>query len=194
MTFFVVNNRHKQSPNMGKLILYSAISLDAYIAKPNGSVEWLHDPGFHIEGEDFGYKAFYESVGTTLMGNNTYREILNMDIPFPYPDTDNYVFSRFKDTKDTEYVQFAKGKIRDFVPKIKAETKKDIWLIGGAQINGILLKEGLIDQLILTIVPVILGKGIPLFSGEDLGSKWKLKQSKAYDNSFVQVVYDYIGN
>lgn len=176
---------------MGKIILYSALSLDGFIAKPDGSVDWLHDPAFHIEGEDFGYKAFYEGVGTTLMGNNTYREILNMDIPFPYPETKNYVFSRFKDTKDTEYVQFAKEKILDFVPKVQAETQKDVWLIGGAQINGLLLKAGLIDQLILTIIPVIIGKGIPLFSGEDLDSKWKLKHSQTYANSFVQVVYDY---
>lgn len=174
---------------MARIILYAAISLDYKIAKTDGSIDWLHDPSYAIEGEDFGYQDFYQSVGYTLMGNNTYRQILEMDIPFPYPSTDNYVFSRFKDTRDTEHIQFAKGKILDFVPKLKAQADKDIWLIGGAQINGLLLRAGLIDELILTYIPVFIGEGIPLFTGEYTPSQWQLKETKTYPNSFVQLTY-----
>jgi dihydrofolate reductase len=177
---------------MAKIILYSAISLDYKIARADGSIDWLHDPAFAIEGEDFGYQAFYDSVGYTLMGNNTYRQILAMDIPFPYPNTENYVFSRFKDTRDTEYVKFAQGKVLEFVPKLKAKAEKDIWLIGGAQINGLLLRAGLIDELILTCIPVIIGEGIPLFSGQGIQSKWKLKGTRTYSNSLVQLTYSFI--
>lgn len=176
---------------MAKIILYSAISLDYNIARADGSIDWLHDSAYEIKGEDFGYQDFYQSIGYTLMGNNTYRQILEMNIPFPYPDTENYVFSRFKDTHDTEYVKFAKGKILDFVPRLKASAEKDIWLIGGGQINGLLLKAGLIDELILTYIPIIIGDGIPLFSGKDTQSKWILKDSKAYSNGFVQLRYDF---
>ena len=179
---------------MAKIILYSALSLDYKIARSDGSIDWLHDPAFATEREDFGYRAFYDSVGYTLMGNNTYRQILAMDLPFPYQNTENYVFSRFKDTRDTEYVKFAKDKVLDFVPKLKAKAEKDIWLIGGAQINGLLLQAGLIDELILTCIPVTIGEGIPLFSGKNTHSKWQLLDTQTYPNSFVQLTYSFVSN
>lgn len=175
---------------MAKIILYAALSLDYKIARADGSIDWLRDSAYELKGEDFGYQDFHQSIGYTLMGNNTYRQILAMDRPFPYPDTENYVFSRFKDTRDTEHIKFAQGKILEFVPDLKARAEKDIWLIGGGQINSLLLKAGLIDELILTYVPIILGKGIPLFSGEDVQSRWELKGSTTYPNGFVQLTYD----
>lgn len=179
---------------MAKVILYSAISLDYKIARLDGGIDWLHHPDYYIEGEDFGYQAFYDSVGYTLMGNNTYRQILAMDIPFPYQTTQNYVFSRFKDTRDTAYVKFARGKVVDFVTKLKGKAEKDIWLIGGGQINSLLLKAGLIDEMILTFIPVIIGEGIPLFIGDDTQSYWKVSDTQTYDNGFIIVTYQFEKN
>ena len=79
---------------MREVILYSASSLDSYIARTDGRVDWLEYPRFTLPGEDFGYEKFLKSVDTTLMGNNTYQLILGFGGPFPYPDTTNYVFSR----------------------------------------------------------------------------------------------------
>ncbi len=79
---------------MREVILYSASSLDSYIARTDGRVDWLEYPRFTLPGEDFGYEEFLKSVDTTLMGNNTYQLILGFGGPFPYRDTTNYVFSR----------------------------------------------------------------------------------------------------
>ena len=177
---------------MAKLILYTALSLDYQIARADGAIDWLDDPAYVIEQEDFGAQDFYASIGYTLMGNNTYRQILEMDVPFPYPDTQNFVFSRFKDLRDTQYVKFVHTDVLDFVRKLKASADRDIWLIGGEQINTLLLQAGLIDQMILTILPVIIGRGIPLFSDQALQSKWRLTAANTYPNGFVQLSYDFI--
>lgn len=177
---------------MAKIILYSAISIDYKIARLDGGIDWLDHPDYQLEGEDFGYQAFYDSVGYTLMGNNTYRQLLAMDIPFPYQNTENYVFSRFKDIRDTEHVKFARGKVVDFVSDLKEKAEKDIWLIGGGQINSHLLQAGLIDVMILTFLPVIIGEGIPLFTGHDTQSRWQVMDVQSFENGFIQVTYQFI--
>jgi dihydrofolate reductase len=80
---------------MRSLKLYIAISLDNHIARSNGSVDWLESVP-NPEQHDYGYQTFYDSIDTTLMGFNTYQEILNFGVYFPYPDKSNYVFSRRK--------------------------------------------------------------------------------------------------
>ncbi len=82
-----------------------------------------------------GYNLFQKTIDTTLMGNNTYRMIRGFDVPFPYPDKTNYVFSRSKKNKDTEFVTFITGDIPNFIKQLKREKGQDIWLIGGGQID-----------------------------------------------------------
>lgn len=175
---------------MRKIILYIAASTDGYIARPDGNIDWLHDKKYTIPDEDFGYTAFLQTIDTTLMGNTTYQQILGFDMPFPYPDLKNYVFSRSAQ-QDTEHVSFIKDGVVDFVEKLKEQPGKDIWLIGGGQINSILLNAGLLDEIILTYIPIILGKGIPLFSEEAQEHKLRLipAENKLYRNGFLQVRY-----
>jgi dihydrofolate reductase len=78
---------------MRKLKLYIACSFDHFIARANGDVSWLELPEYAIKGEDYGYADFYDSIDTTIMGNTTYKIIKGFDIPFPYKDKKNYVFS-----------------------------------------------------------------------------------------------------
>ena len=175
---------------MRKIILYSACSLDNFIARQDGSVDWLDDPKYFLEGEDYGYHKFYETIDTTLMGNTTYQEILGFDVPFPYPDKTNYVFSRFKEHRDTEHVKFISTGVVDFVKAIKASEGKDIWLVGGAQINGILLKEQLVDKIYLTIIPIALGKGIPLFAGLEHEFQFNTHSCKLYPNGYIKLILE----
>lgn len=174
---------------MRKVILYIAVSLDNYIARLDGDNTWLHSPELVLPNEDYGYKDLMNSIDTTLMGNNTYEEILGFGVPFPYPDTTNYVFTRSKDKKDTEQVQFISEDLVSFVRDIRQEEGKDIWLIGGAQINTEMLNNGLIDELILSIIPITLGEGIPLFEGKAAEFKFHLEDCKAYESSLVQLRY-----
>lgn len=175
---------------MRKIILYIAASMDGYIARTDGNTDWLHDKKFIIPDEDFGYTAFLQTIDTTLMGNNTYKEVLGFDMPFPYPEFHNYVFSRSAQ-QDTEYVSFVKDDVADFIEKLKEQPGKDIWLIGGGQLNAAVLNAGLLDEIILTYIPIILGRGIPLFSEEAREHKLKLipTENKLYRNGFLQVRY-----
>lgn len=144
---------------MRKLKLYIAASLDSYIAGPNGEIDWLE-----VGGDlDYGYQEFNSSIDTTLMGTATYQLTLTFD-DFPYPDTTNYVFTRGMPPPDTAYVRFISGDIAGFVRSLKEQPGKDIWLIGGGQINTVMLNEELIDEIILTLFPLVLGEGIPLFA------------------------------
>jgi dihydrofolate reductase len=172
---------------MRQIILYTAASLDNFIARPNGSVDWLSSPEFLIPDEDYGYNNFYPTIDTTLIGNSTYRFILDQDVPFPYPDKTNYVFSRSTDKQDTEFVRFISRDPADFARQLKQETGNDIWLVGGGQMNTILLNKDLIDKIILTMIPMTLGEGIPLFHGKYKEVKFKLETSKTYQNGIVQL-------
>ena len=174
---------------MRSVILYIAASIDNFIAKPDGNVDWLHDPSYELPDEDYGYKEFYDSIDTTLMGNKTYQVLLGFDVPFPYPDKKNYIFTRKEDYEDTEFVRFFSGDVVEFVRSLKQEPGKDIWLIGGGQINTLLLRAGLIDQIHLTMVPVVLGDGIRLFEGTSIFSQFELKQSLTYPSGLVQLQY-----
>lgn len=172
---------------MRQVVLYIATSLDNYIARPNGEVDWLDAPEYTIPDEDYGYSDFCKSIDTTLMGNNTYKEMLGFDVPFPYADKENFVFSKSDNHKDTEFVKFISGDIVEFVRQLKNKKGKDIWLIGGAKINTLLLANDLIDKLILTIIPMTLGQGIPLFERQVKETKFELVSNKSYDSGLVQL-------
>lgn len=145
---------------MRNVILYSAISLDGFIARNDGSLDWLYDKSR----EDYGYDKFYESIDTTLMGFNTYQEILKSDVSFPYLDKTNYVFSRSHSKKeDSNQIRFVKDEIETFVEQLKSQKGKDIWLVSGGEINTAHFRKNLIDQIILTVHPIFIGEGIPLF-------------------------------
>ena len=175
---------------MPKIILYIAASIDGYIAKPDGNIDFLHNPVYEIKNEDFGYHLFYDNVSTTIMGNATYQEVLGFDVPFPYPDKENFVFSRSQSGKD-ENVTFVNDDVVAFTKELKAKAEKNIWLIGGGQINTLMLEAKLVDEIILTTIPIILGDGIPLFAKPCDMYELKLKNHMAYDNGFVQMVYGF---
>ena len=165
---------------MRRLKLYTAVSLDGYIAGPNGEIDWL-DVGGDL---DYGYAEFYESIDTTLMGSLTYRVALSVP-DFPYPDKTNYVFTRSA-PPDTEHVRFVSGDIAGFVRSLKEEPGEAIWLVGGGQINTIMLNAGLIDEVVLTLFPLVLGHGIPLFAPGAPRSRFETTGCETYETGLVQ--------
>lgn len=172
---------------MRKIILYSAISLDDFIARKDGNIDWLENPELYTEGVDFGYREFYNSIDTTLMGHATYKQVIGFEGEFPYPDKKNYVFSRTNGLQDTEYVSFVAKEIGQFCKKLKTEAGKDIWLVGGGKINSALLDADLIDELILTRIPVAISTGIPLFSQKNWKSVFSNRATKVYKNGIIQL-------
>jgi dihydrofolate reductase len=172
---------------MRKIVLYIAASLDGYIARPDGSTEWLHDERYSLPNEDYGYSSFLKTIDTTLMGHSTYKVILGFDMPFPYPDKSNYVFSRSATHAAAEHVTFVSDDVVAFVEQLKQQPGKAMWLIGGGQINTLLLNATLIDEIILTYIPIVLGQGIPLFAAGAQETQLQVTNSKSYGNGFVQL-------
>ncbi|WP_088832467.1 dihydrofolate reductase family protein [Paenibacillus tyrfis] len=166
------------------LALYIATSLDGYIARENGEIDWLDE----AEGEgDSGYSEFYETIDTVLMGNKTYEHTFELADQFPYPDKKCYVFSR-SDRQPNQHVTFVTGDVPEFVDKLKEQDGSKIWIVGGAEILDVLLKSNLVDEFIITMMPTILGKGIPLFKKDNPELKLSLARTKRY-GQMVQLHY-----
>jgi dihydrofolate reductase len=172
---------------MGKLVLYIAVSLDGYIATPDGGVGWLDD--FNIEGEDYGYAEFFERLGTLIMGGKTYRQGLTFG-EWPYGSVTTYVVTRQAEIErpDAPIVAYS-GDFAELVEQIRREDERDIWLVGGGELNAEFLRAGLIDEYIVSVIPVLLGDGIPLVSGVQRSVDLMLTDSNVYPNGVVQLRY-----
>lgn len=168
-----------------KIILFIATSLDGYIATKNESLEWL----FKVEGKgDNGYSEFYDTVDTILMGRRTYDWIIKHETgDFPYKNKECYVFSRSAND-DNEFVKFINEDIVEFTNKLKNEEGKNIWIVGGGELLQSFLKERLVDELIITVAPTIIGNGISLFKEDDTQSELSLKSIRRF-NQFVELHY-----
>lgn len=173
-----------------KIILYISMSLDGFIARKNGSVDFL-DP-YNESGEDFGYKKFYDSVGTIIMGNNTYQQFgSSKEFKEYYKGKPIFVFSR-KNKGKKENVTFISGDVKKNVKTLKPKNSKNIWLLGGASLVDEFLKHDLIDEYIITIIPILLGDGISLFKENREEEKLKLIKVNNFSLGVVQLHYNRI--
>ena len=175
---------------MAKIILYIACSIDGFIAKPDDNLDWLNsvpNPG----NIDHGYSDLLKGISCIIMGRRTYSEVLGFGIDWPYSDKTTYVVTGNDSFKiETPGTFRLIGNIVESVEKIKLETDKDIWLAGGGQLVTYFLNNKLIDKMIISIIPVILGQGIPLFPGKPEESSWKLTGSVAYSTGIASLSYE----
>jgi len=177
---------------MKKVILYIASSLDGFIARNDGKIDWL--PGSGTEGseevventEEHGYEKLMERIDVILMGRKTYEQVLEFG-EWPYSGIKSYVFTS-KRLQENNNVEFNDDAVK-LVRELKIGKGKDIWLVGGAGLNGSLLNEGLIDEIIITIIPAVIGDGIRLFDNLGKDAKLKLVSSKGFENGMVQLKY-----
>lgn len=173
---------------MSKIILYIASSLDGFIAGRNGDISWLD--AYQVEGEDYGYSEFLKTIDIIVMGSKTYEQLLNFG-SWPYEGVKTYIMTRRQlEQADKAKVEFYSGDLDSFVPGIRRESHKDIWLVGGASLAQSFLKHSLIDEMVLSIIPVILGDGIPLFGRTQKELRLKLLKSGSYNNGVVQLHYE----
>ena len=173
---------------MRRIKMFIASSLDGFIAREDGSIDWL------FTDDDYGYQEFYESVDAVIMGRKTFEKGLELGGGInPTKDKKNYVFSRNQQSlggmeKDDE-VEFIGKDVRKFVEQLVDSSGKDIWLVGGSEIISILLKADLVHDIILSIHPKILGKGISLFKNTEKEMSLKMKNFKAFDSGLIQLHY-----
>jgi dihydrofolate reductase len=173
---------------MRKIKLYIAISLNGKIANSDGSVDWLENIQ-NPENTDYGYLDFYNSIDTTIQGYNTYKQIIDWGIEFPYRGKKNYVLTKKSDIKNTEFVDFINEDPLDFIKTLKEEKGGDIWLIGGSQANTLILNAGLLDEIHVFVMPIILSGGIELFDAFPLETQIKLYETTTYSSGAVGLKY-----
>ena len=165
---------------MKHIILYIASSLDGFIARQDGTVDWL------FSDQDYGYQEFYNCIDTVIIGPKTYEQARSFE-QHPFAGEKCYVSSRTISKSPAENVYFIHDQIPDFIQRIKSESGKDIWLVDGAEIIEVFLNQNRIDRLILSIHPVLLGTGIPLFQNLRQEVNLKLKESLSFDGGLVQL-------
>jgi dihydrofolate reductase len=172
---------------MKKTILYIAASLDGYIARTDGSVDWLPAPV--IGGEDYGYAAFLETVDTLVMGRKSYEQMLTFG-PWPYGDRRCVVFSGTRGGQRDAHAEFVDGDIAACVRELK-EGNGDggIWIVGGGEVVAACLAGEVVDEIILTTVPVLLGEGIRLFPETTWSTRLRLEGVQSFADGLVQQTY-----
>jgi dihydrofolate reductase len=165
---------------MRPLLLNLAVSLDGFIEGPNGEVDWC------LFDQDYGLTPFLERCDAVLMGRKSYEAMLSFG-PDPWPEKRKYIFSRTLSTSapNTERVS---GDLATEVARIKQGPGKAIWLYGGADVIGQCLNAGLVDELCISIHPLLLGGGLPLYSKLPR-TALRLLDSVTYDTGLVQVTY-----
>jgi len=170
---------------MGKIILNLATSLDGFIADEDGGVDWLND--FNKPGEDYGMKRFFEQCGTAIMGAKTYEQTISFN--YWYGNMDGLVFTtRELPPLEGKSVQFISGDPAPVIKQLK-EKKKDSWLVGGASLISQFINKNLLDELIITIVPRLLGKGSQLCPELKGIHKLQFVENKNYKDGVIQVKY-----
>lgn len=171
-----------------KNYIYIAESLDGFIATSDGGVDWLHDLP-NPEASDYGYTDFMQNIDAVVMGRNTFQVVLGFG-KWPY-DKPVFVLSRTlqkvsEDLKDK--VEIVSGDLRALIGKLHGQGYLNLYIDGGKAIQGF-LAEDLIDELILTRIPILLGKGISLFGELKQSQKFTHKNTQIYNNALVKSTY-----
>lgn len=175
---------------MRKLTLYIAASLDGYIAMPGDDLSFLKL--VEKEGEDYGYADFISAIDTIIVGRKTYDWVVK-EIGSSYYDKGNrdvYVITRAYRAPEGRTV-FYNGNLADLVTELKSGNGKDIFCDGGAEIVNELLKLNMIDELIISIIPVLTGGGIRLFKDHNPYRELELVSSKSFESGLVQNHYKF---
>ncbi|MCF8245474.1 MAG: dihydrofolate reductase family protein [Saprospiraceae bacterium] len=172
---------------MGKTIFYVAASLDGFLADENGSVDWLMP--FQNEPYDYGYTDFLGQIGHVLTGSLTYEQAKEFPGGWNFPDTTTWVFAqRNLETEGRNDIILWRNGAVELMEKLRSEPK-DIWLLGGARLAANFFNEGLVDELVLTQIPLVLGKGKPLFEGVAKQFDLRLQKVEQFPNGVVQLTY-----
>lgn len=167
------------------------MSLDGYISKSGDDLEFLNL--VEMEGEDYGYALFIETVDTVILGRKTYDKVMSMDIEFPHADKNVYVITGTQ-KPDTGKVKFYTENLKDLILKLKSVKGKNIFCDGGAETVNVLMRDDLIDEFIISIIPVFLGGGIRLFKDGRPELILELVNSKHFSKGLVQLHYKRYGS
>jgi dihydrofolate reductase len=170
---------------MRKVVLGLGISLDGYIARLNGAVDFLFMP------KDYSMAPFFATVDTAIMGRKSLDAGLKMSGgKLPRSNMAMYVFSNSKPPGERDGLVFINKSPASFIRQLRKRAGKDIWLMGGGELARAFLKEDLVDRLYLGVVPSLLGEGIPLFPSGFPQRDFTLLENKSYSKGLIALTYE----
>lgn len=170
-----------------KVILYISMSLDGYIASKDNDISFLE--AVAKKGEDYGYFDFVNSTDAVIIGRNTYQKVIDMGYEYPHKDKEVYIITRTPQPAIGNF-SFYTGDLKELVAELKDKKGKNIYCDGGAQVANMLLQHRLIDELIISVIPVLLGDGIKLFAPNTPTQELQLISAKSFEKGLVQLHYN----
>jgi len=171
------------------ITLHMVSSLDGFIARNDNTVSWLNSSGDVYEAgvsEDTA-ADLVNSIDCYVLGSRTYEHALQLG--WPYGDTPTVVVTTRKLTSTMKSVEFYSGDLKSLADEILRPRYRNIWLVGGAMLCQRFLALGLVDEIRLSIMPVLLGDGLRLFANSSVETRWRLKDVVAYKPGYVELVY-----
>lgn len=174
---------------MRKVVIYIAMSLDGYIADQDGGVTFLGGDG--TDDTNWGsFPGFFETVGDVVMGYKTYHQVVTELAPdqYPYSGKMSYVLTH-QQLENKEDIVFTSSSVKELLHELKsADRNGDIWICGGASIVTQVLEQGLADEITISVIPTLLGSGIPLIEKLDKKIKLQLISTTSY-NGITDLTY-----
>jgi dihydrofolate reductase len=169
---------------MRKVVLGLGISLDGYIARPDGAVDFLFMP------RDYSMGPFFATIDTAIMGRKTYDVAVKMGGGgFGDSKMKNYVFSHSQPPGERRGVTFVNESPKNFLENVRKGPGKNIWLMGGGELARDFLKDDLVDELYIGIVPILIGEGLPLFPSGFPQREFTLLENKSYSKGLIALKY-----
>ena len=173
-----------------KISVYIGTSLDGFIARKNGELDWLPGSDEGSDGQDYGFGAFFNSVDSMVMGRNTFEMVISFG-KWPYGNKRVIVLSsnqvRIPEHLQ-ETVESRSSSPREIFEELDMSGAKHVYVDGGKTIQGF-IDVGLIDEITITRVPILIGDGIPLFGILDNDKKLRHLETRSFENGFVQSKY-----
>ena len=166
---------------MRKVIMNLAVSLDGFIEGPNGEIDWC------FTDQDYGMKEFFKSIDAIFIGRKSYELMKKMG-GNPFPSNKYYIFSRTLKQAD-QGEEIISNDFEQQVQNIKNTPGKNIWLFGGASLISAFINARLVDEFMISVHPVLLGKGKPLFCDIDERTALKFSRAETYSSGLVQLFY-----
>lgn len=170
-----------------EITYYVASSFDGLIATEDGGVDWLKP--FQETGEDHGAAELQASVDALLLGSHTYEFALKFG-QWPSPNVPSWVFTRRKLKKLHPSIALTSQTPRQVVDLLAARGMRHAWLMGGGKLATSFREEGLISRYVINIMPIILGRGIPLFAPSGSHTPLVLQSAKPFKSGIVQLIYN----
>lgn len=171
-------------------VAFIATSLDGFIAKEDGNIDWLHNPRYEIPGEDFGYEKHIQHIDALVMGRKTYELAISFD-NWPYTGKDVFVLSTKNISIPSQLsssVRLISGNLNDQLRELENLGYNRLYIDGGNTIQGF-IKECRLNEITITRIPILLGRGIPLFGDVDRDIHLKHLDTQSFENGFVQSRY-----